>query len=112
MALDGTAYARVVNRLAAYMEGATPDELTPVVAGAAVPFVHNAQKTMAAATEAGLLVADVLVAYVRSRLDVGAQYTWRGDTWQVMPTDGETGQSDRAAGVDWPHKIVLVRHAR
>lgn len=112
MGLDGTAFAGVASRLAAYLEGASPDVLTPVVSGEPVPFTHDSQTTKAAATEAGLLSADVLVAFVRQRLDLGAKYTWRGDTWQVMPTQSAPGTFDRAAGADWPHATVLVRHAR
>lgn len=105
--LNGTAFAGWAQRFAEYAEGSSPLVLVAVEPGGAdIPFVHQEQQAKAEVTEAGLLRMGVLEVMVRTRLEVGAKYTYRGHTWQVAQCD-----ADAMGGFDWPHWAELVRHA-
>jgi len=106
VALLGSAWAGWAGRLRAFVEGDTPDQLTPVGGGAAVSFVHDKRERDASATEGGLVAEAVLTVFTASRLSLGSIYTWDGKRWQVA-----TVELDRAAGSDWPIKHELVQHA-
>lgn len=109
MALNGQAWAGYANAFAAYLMGDTPDSLTPVAGGDAVPFVHDGRTEKARTTEDGvLIIVWELVAFVTGDCPaVGAQFTWGGETWQVAATDPH-----RCAGANWPHAVTLTSHAR
>lgn len=107
MPLNGTAFAGWAQRFAEYAEGTSPLVLVAVEPGGTdVPFVHDGEKTDAEVTEAGLLRTGELDVRTRTRLAVGAQYTYRGFTWQVAPTE-----EDFIAGAAWQYGAKLVRHA-
>lgn len=117
MTLNGSAWAGYASALRGYLAGETPDQLVPVTlaangvstpSGSPIPFVHDSESEGAKPTEgAGLIRDGLLVAYIAERVRVGDLFTYRGFVWQVAMVD-----FDRAGGVDWPHRVEMVRHAR
>lgn len=106
MPLNGASWGKWGQRLHTYLAGEDFDELAPVGGGASVPFVHDEEAKGAQATEGGLVTEGLLVVYTRTRLAIGARYTWSSTTWQVASCE-----QNRGAGADWNHRVELVRHA-
>lgn len=109
MALNGTAWTAQFRKLASFLEGETPNELTPVAGGDAIPFNHDGERREffvpeGSQTRIGRTFLDVST---RSALALGASYTWNGQTWEVVTND----RSDVGAGKGIRH-YTLVRHAQ
>lgn len=115
MGIDGTAFAKVGERVRSFLAGKNPFTLVPcdkrgkVVAGAVgIGFTQDSR------TEAGSTVADGiqsdgdLVVFVAgsAAVKVGGLYAYDGKVWKVDGLD-----PDGAAGSAWPQRVVLVRHA-
>jgi hypothetical protein len=108
MALDGPGFARLAERVRAYLAGRSPAVLVPVGGGDPVPFVADGQPDSVEWSEGQVLLnSSRLIAWTAVRLPLGSRWLYRGVTWQVASIDHAA-----AAGADWPHRVELVGQAR
>lgn len=108
MPLNGPAWAKYAAKWHAFVSGSAPVSLTRIAPeGAAVLFKVDAKSQSPKLTEAGVIVFDTLTGWAMTKLTVGDQFSWDGQTWRVSDDDYYFAGSS-----SFPHRYTLLGRAR